>query len=196
MLQNERTLSWAGLEELRPVLFKHARRRCRNEAEAEDIVQETFLRAARYRPALDDPARLKAWVLRIAANVHRDLMRREWRYAGGENHAEVLRTLATSDAGEGTSGVVAEGGAIGELKVEMHEALYHLPQAIQELPSADREVLRIFYRGTGNCLDLAQRFEISRSLAKVRVFRARKRLTSALRRRIGLYRREAVEVLV
>lgn len=170
-------------------------RRCRNEAEAEDVVQETFLRAARYRPALDDPARLKAWVLRIAANVHRDLMRREWRYLRGENNDELLHSLPSSDLGEGTSGVVAESDSLGELTVEMHEALYHLPKAILELPSADREVLKIFYRGTGNCLDLAQRFEISRSLAKVRVFRARKRLASALRRRIGLNRREATEVL-
>lgn len=194
MRQNERTMSWAGLEELRPLLFKHARKRCRDEAEAEDIIQETFIRAARYRPALNDPDRFKAWVLRIASNVHLDLLRREVRYSRTENQDDWLHSIESEDLGEGTSGVVAEHGSLGSLEVEMHEALHHLPHAFGELPSSDREVLEVFYGGSENCLDLALHFEISRSLAKVRVFRARKRLTKALRRRIGLCRHESDEV--
>jgi len=193
-------MSWAGLEELRPVLFRHAKKRCRNEAEAEDIIQETFIRAARYRPALNDPARLKAWVLRIASNVHRDLVRREVRYTRAENQDEWLHSIESENLGEGTSGVVAEHGtlgsigSLGSLEVEMHEALHHLPQAFDELPASDREVLKVFYGGSQNCLDLAVHFEITRSLAKVRVFRARKRLIKALRRSIGLSRHESDEV--
>ncbi len=195
MQQNERTLSWTGLEELRPSLLSYAKRRCRNEAEAEDVIQETMLRAARYRPALTNPERLKAWVLRIAANVHRDSMRRESRYIRTENQEEWLHSIECTDAGSGTSGVVAEHGTLGSLNVEMHEALHHLPAAIGELRECDREVLDCFYRGRESCLDLARRFEISRSLAKVRVFRARKRLSKVLRKRLSLKNSAPAEVL-
>ena len=188
MHQNEQPLSWTGLEELRPALSAYAKRRCRDESEAEDIIQETLLRAARYRFNLTDPKRLKAWVLRIAANAHRDSMRREGRYVRTDDHEEWLHSIECEDAGQGTSGVVAEHVRLGELDVEMHEVLYHLPRALNELNPTDQEVIGCYYEGNESCLELAQHFAISRSLAKVRIFRARKRLTRELRKRLSLRR--------
>ncbi len=194
-MQKDRTLSWTGLEELRPMLAAYATRRCRDQTEADDIVQETLLRAARYRPNLEDPDRLGGWALRIAANVHRDSMRREGRYVRPEQQEEWLHSIASEDDAEETCGAVAENYRLGELDVELDEALHHLPAAIGDLRAVDREVLLHFYKGNESCLDLARRFQISRGLAKVRVYRARKRLTRMLRRRLTLHGRRLSVVL-
>ena len=118
-------------------------------------------------------------------------MRREVRYVRSENQDEWLHLIESDDAGVSTSSVVAERFRLGNLRVEMHEALHHLPAAIGELREADRDVLDCFYGGSESCQDLARLFDISRSLAKVRVFRARKRLTRVLRKRLSLHRRPA-----
>lgn len=44
--------------------------------QAEDLVQDTFLRAHRNRESLRDPVALKAWLYRIATNVCCDHFRR------------------------------------------------------------------------------------------------------------------------
>src|SRR5262249_2916342 len=50
---------WYGLEELRPLLRNFLRRHCRDGFELEDVVQETLLRAARYRGSLSDSRNLR-----------------------------------------------------------------------------------------------------------------------------------------
>jgi len=50
-----------------------------NVAEAEDIVQESFLAAHRHRWRLRDPAKFPAWLSMIARNKARDVLRRRSR---------------------------------------------------------------------------------------------------------------------
>lgn len=56
-------------------LFKLAYRLIGNEADAEDIVQETFLRAYRNLEQFDERAAFATWVSRIATNYGLDLLR-------------------------------------------------------------------------------------------------------------------------
>jgi len=59
-------------------------------ADADDLAQETMLRAFRALPTLRDPARFGPWVLRILRNVARDGFRRPARPASlGARDAEV-----------------------------------------------------------------------------------------------------------
>ena len=57
-------------------LFRVARSILRNETEAEDAVQESWLRAFTHMERLQNPARLGAWLARIAANEALDRLRR------------------------------------------------------------------------------------------------------------------------
>lgn len=52
-----------------------ARRLCRSHFDAEDVVQESLLRAFRAGAQLDDPVRVRAWLLRIVINTFIDLIR-------------------------------------------------------------------------------------------------------------------------
>ena len=56
-------------------LFQLARRLSRNADEARDLVQETFLRAARSPRSIPDGAAAEAWLVRVLVNIQRD----EWR---------------------------------------------------------------------------------------------------------------------
>src|SRR4029079_12629730 len=56
-------------------LFRLAFRMTGNEADAEDVVQESFLRAYRQLGKFDERASFGTWLYRIAANCSLDLVR-------------------------------------------------------------------------------------------------------------------------
>lgn len=60
-------------------LYRTALRLTRNPDQAEDLVQETYLRAIRSADQLGDPTNCKAWLFRILTNRYIDGYRREQR---------------------------------------------------------------------------------------------------------------------
>ena len=59
-------------------LYRLARRLCRSAEDARDLVQETFLRAARAPASIPDGApHEEAWLVRILVNIARDRWRRQ-----------------------------------------------------------------------------------------------------------------------
>lgn len=63
-------------------LYRFALSLTRSSAEAEEIVQETFLRALKHADKLPDDANLDAWLFRIARNVHISRLRKHQREFG------------------------------------------------------------------------------------------------------------------
>lgn len=57
-------------------LFRAAFRLARNKPDAEDLVQETCVRACQRISTLDESAQVKAWLLRVMYNVFVDVTRR------------------------------------------------------------------------------------------------------------------------
>jgi RNA polymerase sigma-70 factor, ECF subfamily len=57
-------------------VYRFARRLAGREAEAEDLVQEAWLRVVRHRSEISDERDMKAWLFTIVANLHRDTLRR------------------------------------------------------------------------------------------------------------------------
>ena len=62
-----------------PAVYRLAYARTGSRADAEDIMQETFLRLVRRRPELRDEDHCRAWLLHTAANCANSLHRRPWR---------------------------------------------------------------------------------------------------------------------
>ncbi|MBI2214775.1 MAG: RNA polymerase sigma factor [Acidobacteria bacterium] len=61
-------------------VFRLAYRLTRSQQDADDVVQETFLRAYRHLPSFDARSSFSTWLFRIATNSACDLMRRSMRH--------------------------------------------------------------------------------------------------------------------
>ena len=178
---------WGGLEPLRDTLRRFLAQRCRDDSECEDIIQETFLRAARYRGSLTDPRRLRSWVLRIATNVLRDRAAR-----GGRGGGEVLDE-ELCDATEGRESFPGDARdetwfSVDGEELDREAALGHLAEGLAELKPADRRILEAYYQGGESCAAAASRCGVSPHLVKVHLFRARRRLEFAMRQRVATAR--------
>lgn len=63
-----------------PALFRFCRSLLRTQEEAEDVVQETFLKLLRHLQGAGERGNLKAWLFTVAANGCRDRLRTRWRW--------------------------------------------------------------------------------------------------------------------
>jgi RNA polymerase sigma-70 factor (ECF subfamily) len=81
------------------IMFKTAYRLTGNEADADDLVQEAFLRAYRKLDRFDGRSQFSTWLYRITVNCGMDLMRKKSRRSARATMDEgfVLDTVATDD---------------------------------------------------------------------------------------------------
>jgi RNA polymerase sigma-70 factor (ECF subfamily) len=137
---------------------------------AEDLMQETMLRAFRSLSAYRPEGKFRAWVFRIAVNLARDWIRRQPREPSvslddGEDPpvARSLRTMAPPD------GPMAH--REGSRRVEL---------ALARLSAADREVLLLRYYGELAFKDIAQTTGEPLGTVLARAHRALKKLGELL----------------
>ena len=112
----------AAFEAHRDELFTFLARSMRNDAEAEDFVQEAFLRLAREVRAGRTPDQVRAWLYRVAANLMTSGFRRR---------SVARRWLERVSAAprEPELGESPEAGLIGrERFIEMNRALREVPE--------------------------------------------------------------------
>lgn len=142
-------------------LLAFIRSRIADEAEAEDLLQEVFLRIHMNLCCLRDLSRLESWIYQITRNTIIDHYRSSRKT---EELPEDLAIEADFDSGE-------------DPEVEL---ALSLGEMVAELPPAYRDALILTeYQGLSQ-VDLAQRLGISVSGAKSRVQRARKVLRDLL----------------
>ncbi len=178
--------AWSGLDELRPSLESFLRTRCRDPHRVDDVVQESLIRAARYRRGQQEPKRLKSWLLRIALNVLADELRRERRRRRLQAKAEEL--LERPDLGapvedlvDGESEVWIDGRWLPRERV-----ISALREGLGRLGNEERRLLLEYYEDGLAGRELAARRQTSPEIVKVRLFRARARLRSGIGRALAL----------
>ncbi len=140
-------------------------RRFVDPADADDVTQESLLRAVRYRDQFRGDSKLRTWLYRIAVTTAFTHLRRAKRRPRMTTDSELDR-VATSD---GPEQVLLD-----------DETRTRLRDALAGLQAHYREVLEMQY-GHGLCHeDIAIQLAISLPNVKVRAFRAR----TALRERM------------
>lgn len=180
-VMEDRELSvWEGLEEMREGLRVFLLRHCSDENEVEDVIQETFLRAARYRRG-HQVKRLRPWVMRIALNVLADARRR------------VVRTEAPADRSDAEDPPARPPQTLADDSYRLDaqwfdgEAARELVlRALGKLRVADRRLLDSFYAGERRTKATAEECGLPQRVVKVRLYRARQRLLQVLRHRVVL----------
>ncbi len=167
---------WAGLEEHRASLRRFLKSRCPDENDINDIIQESFLRAARYRRVPMESGRLRGWLLRVASNVQVDKTRSRSRGPSTGLPQEIWETVGEpiqEEASFSWSGV----------DMVMEEALDCLDGARADMRETDRRVLDEYYLQRSETEEIAGRLGVSPGMVKVRLFRARRRLKTLLEKR-------------
>jgi len=76
----ERELRWNGLvEEYQTMLYRIAFSNMKNRADAEDVVQEAFLRYMKDEKPILSKEHEKAWLIRTAIHICMDIQKSSWR---------------------------------------------------------------------------------------------------------------------
>lgn len=170
---------WDGLEEMRGALHALLARQCADENDVEDVIQETFLRVARYRRAHRVKS-LRPWAMRIALNVLADTRRRLVRAPSEGLEGEAFDPPAPPAASAAETGYRVDGEWLdGETAQEL------LRGTLVELREGDRRLLGSFYGSEPSSASVARECGVPRRVVKVRLYRARQRLLAALRQRVG-----------
>jgi RNA polymerase sigma-70 factor (ECF subfamily) len=159
------------VDEYLPRVYRFAMRLTGDRQEAEDLVQETFLRAWPRRGRLRDSAAIRVWLFTIAKNLWTDRLRQK---ARRPQIVEVVDDDLPSEA------------AGPEQESSDRDDLRRVLEAVDALPPRQREVLYLS-ACEGLCMkEIAQVLSITPEAAKASLCEARKRL----RQRFKEYGRE------
>ncbi len=147
-------------------IFRYLQRVIGRAGDAEDLSQETFLRAYRAYGSLPGEANVRAWLFSIATNLARNYFRSETRRrrAYGQVRASVREAVASAPEGECLS---RQTGAVVE------EILQRLPPK-QRLAFTQRKIHGLEYAAIGRSLGC------SAESARAHVFQALRKIRQAL----------------
>ncbi len=150
------------------LLFRVAHAVLRNAAEAEDTVQDTFVRVLAHRATLPEINDMRVWLVRIA-----------WRLA-----LDRKRRTTPSQMDDATArGLVANHLQADQALVDAHELKLVFAE-IERLPKAERHVLLLTAVEEMKTAEIAAVLGKSESAVRALLFRARTRLRERLEGRV------------
>jgi RNA polymerase sigma-70 factor, ECF subfamily len=144
----------------------------KNEADAEDVAQEAFLKAFHHLATFRAEAKFSTWLVGIALNEARSRLRRE-----GSLHMESIDD--TSDEA-GRPAILRDWREVPSEALERKEVRQMLQQAITNLPAIYREVFVLRDVEELNNAETAAALSITVGNVKVRLHRARLMLQKQL----------------
>ena len=139
----------------------------RNQADAEDAVQEAFVRVLRHRDTLGEVRDHRVWLIRIVWNIVLDRKRRAKTRPETDDVADLARVLPMK-------GLSAEELAAAA----QHHA--HVLACVDQLPSKERQVMMLSAFEELSSVEIASVLEISESSVRSRLFRARNLMAGLL----------------
>ena len=156
-------------------IFRLAYRMTGNEQDAEDVVQESLLRAYKQLGKFDDRASFGTWLYRISTNCSLDLVRARKRR--GEHLAP-----ATDANGETEDAVLAlpASGPTPERAALSGEVAHHISAAMNELSSTERTAFVLRHFEGMRIEEVSRVLDCQPGAAKHSVFRAVQKLRRAL----------------
>ena len=148
------------------MVYTYAFQKVRNEADAQDITQEVFLRAYRRLFKLRQPHLFRSWLYTIMSNECKRWMERVMKKRRRE--------------------VILEEAAEETLKVESPHAVpvegwqVDLEQALSALPDENRVAVSMFYMGDCTLKEISEFLGVSVNTVKGKLHRARQQLGAAM----------------
>ena len=145
------------MEKYKDHLFAVAFNICKNAADADDVVQDTFLQYHIADKQFENEQNIRAWLIRVTINKAKNINMSFWRRAGIplEDYMETL-TFETPEA----------------------EDLF---EEVMKLPEKYRIVIHLFYYEDYSIREIAQIINATESNVKVRLTRGRRLLRNVLK---------------
>ncbi len=166
--QREQEEALAALvDQYAATLYRVAFSVLRNAADAEDAVQEAFLRVLRHSATLGEVRDHRVWLIRIVWNIVLDRKRRAKTRPETDDIAELARVLPAS-------GLSAEQRAAAA----QHHA--HVLACVDRLPAKEREVLVLSAFEELTSVEIASALGVTESSVRSRLFRARNLMAELL----------------
>ncbi len=168
-----------GYQELvgyRPALLRFARRKVRDEALAEDAVQDTLVAALLGLDKFQGQSQLKTWLIGILNHKIQDAFRRESRFTplNGATNEEGDEETAAEER------LMDEDAIDPEQEVARLRMLSDLTEEVDRLPPNLRAVFQLQAIEDRSTDEVCQTLRITEANCWVRLHRARKRLTERL----------------
>ena len=148
-------------------LYRVAYSVLRNSTDAEDAVQEAFLRVLRHRDTLDEVRDHRVWLIRIVWNIVLDRKRRAKTRPETDDVSELARVLPSAGLSAEELAAAAE-----------HHA--HVLKCVERLPAKEREVLLLSAFEELTSVEIAAVLDITESSVRSRLFRARNLMAELL----------------
>jgi RNA polymerase sigma-70 factor (ECF subfamily) len=153
-------------------------RMVRDPATAEDLAQETFVKAFRNLRRYDPRRKLASWLFKIAHNATLDHLRKK--------SLDTVPLEPADAAGEGSWEVLSAPAAWApDRRAESAELLAGLDRALARMRPNYREILLLRFREGLAYRDLAEVMELPMGTVKIQLHRARKQLLHELEK-LGL----------
>ncbi|MBR6968541.1 MAG: RNA polymerase sigma factor [Ruminococcus sp.] len=145
-----------AVEKYGDMLYRICLLSLRNTADAEDVVQETFIKYVQKSPDCNDSGHEKAWLITVATNKCRDMLRYRSRHM--TESEELLNSYAVEKEDSG------------------------ILEALMELKDKYRIILTLHYVEGYKTEEIAELTGISPSAVKMRLSRGRKLLREKYRK--------------
>lgn len=156
-------------EPYRARIVRYVRYLLKDAGEAEDLAQETFIRAHREQETLRDPMALESWLYRIATHLSIDRLRQRART--NARHADSpVEELELADQKQASPFVVIQQEEMGEC----------IDQYVAELPDSEKAVLLLHDTDGLTANEIGEMLDLPLTTVKMRLHRARKRLRTSL----------------
>ena len=157
----------AMVHEYSTTLYRVAYSITRNAAEAEDAVQEAFLRVLKNQNKLHEIRDVRIWLIRITWNLVLDRKRRAKVRPETEDIAELERSLPAVQP-------------TADQTLASAQTCSRILSLIDRLPAKERQAILLSAVEELSNAEIAQVLETTESSVRSRMFRARKELSSLL----------------
>jgi RNA polymerase sigma-70 factor (ECF subfamily) len=160
-------------------VFRLAFRMTGNEFDAEDVVQETFLRAFKQLDSYESRSSFGTWLYRIAANYSLDLIRSRKRHAARHvadtaEQEDVLDNVKTSDPGQ-------------DRVYYSSQVKVRLDAALQLLSDQERTAFQLRHFEGKSIEEIGAILDLGASATKNSIFRAVRKVREALEPVVSSY---------
>ena len=152
----EKSIFLSAVEQYQNTVYRIGLHWFGNPQDAEDLVQETFLRLYRQEKAFENPEHLRLWLMRVAVNLCKDTLKSPWR----------KRRVSLE--------------VVGEQPVFDRPEQGELYREVMALPEQYRTVLNLYYYEELSTKEIAQLLHLRQTTVTTRLSRGRQLLKQRL----------------